>query len=136
MKIKIIPADKYVSLCVRERNENKCERCGKEGSMQCCHYQGRGAWETRFLPENLFCLCMGCHSYLDGHKINFKEFYIEKRGQATYDMLVEKSHNIALGKENRRNKAEIATHYREEYESMLLKRSYGLTGWLDFTGYQ
>ena len=79
---------------------------------------------------------MGCHSYLDGHKINFKEFYIEKRGQTTYDMLVEKSHNIALGKDNRRNKAEIATHYREEYESMLLKRSYGLTGWLDFTGYQ
>jgi len=134
--IKIWPADKWVSLCVRERAENVCERCGGTGGLSCAHYQGRGAWETRFLPENLWSLCMGCHSYLDSRKVNFKEFFIEKRGILTYDVVVEKSHDIMLGKENRRNKAEIAEHYREEYESMLLKRSYGVTGWLEFTGYQ
>ena len=133
--IKITPADKYVSLCVRERSENTCERCGGTGGLQCCHYQGRGAWSTRFEPINLFCLCTGCHSYLDGRKIEFHEFYLEKRGQTSLDVLTELSRDLMRGKENRRNKTEIAEHYREEYESMLLKRSYGVAGWLNFTGW-
>ena len=103
--------------------------------MQCAHYQGRGAWETRFMPENLFCLCMGCHSYLDGHKIDFKEFYIQKRGQTAYDVLVEKSHDIMLGKQNRREKDAIAEWYKEVYSQMLMERSMGITGWLEFVGY-
>jgi len=139
MAIKRWPADKWVSKCVIERAENTCERCETQYSegrgLNCCHYQGRGAWETRFLPLNLFCMCMGCHSYMDGRKVFFEEFFIKKRGQLAFDILIEKSHDINLGKENRRNKAEIALHYREEYESMLLKRSYGLVGWLEFTPY-
>ena len=140
MAIKILPADKYFSLCIRERAENKCEYCGKDYSeghgLQCCHFETRGNWAVRFDPINAFSLCYGHHQMLDGSPIKFIEFYIKKRGQVMYDVLVEKTRNLMLGKENRRNKAEIATHYREEYESMLLKRSFGVTGWLDFTGYQ
>ena len=139
MKIKIWPADTWFSRCIRERAENTCEKCGKvypEGrGVECAHYQGRGAWETRFLPLNCFSLCMGCHAYLDGHKVQFEEFFIEKRGQVAYDVLVEKSHDIMLGKENRRNKAEIASYYKEVYSQMLMIRSTGVTGWLNFVGW-
>ena len=78
---------------------------------------------------------MGCHSYLDSRKVNFKEFFIEKRGILTYDVVVEKSHDIMLGKENRRNKTEIASYYKEVYSQMLMIRSTGVTGWLEFVGW-
>ena len=139
MAIKIIQADKYFSLCARERADNTCERCGKvypEGhGLQACHFESRGNWSVRFEPLNIFCCCYGCHQLLDGSPIRFTEFYIENRGQMKLDVLTELTRDLMRGKENRRNKAEIAEHYREEYESMLLKRSYGLTGWLEFVGY-
>ena len=139
MAIKIHPSDKYFSLCIRERNENKCEYCGKDYSegrgLQCAHYESRGNYALRYDPINAFALCYFHHQQLDGSPIRFTEFYLEKRGQTSLDVLTELSRDLMRGKENRRNKAEIAEHYREEYESMLLKRSYGLTGWLEFVGW-
>ena len=139
MKIKILPADKYFSLCARERADNTCERCGKvypEGrGLQACHFESRGNWAVRFEPLNIFCCCYGCHQQLDGSPITFTEFYIEKRGQVAYDVLVEKTRDLMLGKENRRHKAEIAEWYKEVYSQMLMQRSMGVTGWLEFVGY-
>ncbi len=137
--IKILPADKYFSLCIRERSDNTCERCGTvyqgRPGLQCCHYESRRNYSLRFDPINAFSLDFGCHQLLDGSPIQFTKFYIEKRGQLALDVLVELSCNINRGKEIKHSLKEIETHYREEYESMLLKRSYGLTGWLDFIGY-
>ena len=135
MKIKIHPADTWTSKCIREGSNQTCERCGGKTGLQCCHYQGRGAWETRFLPLNLFCLCMGCHSYLDGHKIQFKEFFIRKRGQFAYDVLVEKCHDPMIGKQNRREVKEIAAHYKAEYERIMKLRSEGETRRIEVVGY-
>jgi hypothetical protein len=137
--IKILPADKYFSLCVRERADNTCERCGKvyqdRPGLQNCHFEGRRNYSVRFEPLNCFALCYGCHQLMDGSRIGFTKFYIEKRGQEKLDILTELSNDINRGKENKHNLKEIETHYREEYESMLLKRSYGMTGWLDFVGF-
>ena len=41
MKIKIDPADKYFSLYIRERDNNKCRKCGGTSGLQCSHFQGR-----------------------------------------------------------------------------------------------
>jgi uncharacterized CHY-type Zn-finger protein len=137
--IKILPADKYFSLCVRERSDNTCERCGKVYSgghgLQCCHYESRRNYSVRFDPLNAFSLCYGCHNLLDGSPLQFTKFYVDKRGQDKMEILVELSCDIMRGKENKHNLKEIETHYREEYESMLLKRSYGLTGYLPFVGW-
>ena len=135
--IKIIPADKYFSLCVRERADNKCEFDGVEYSqgLQCCHFETRGNWSVRFDPLNAFALCYAHHTLLDGSPIRFTEFYLEKRGQLAYDVLVEKSRDTMLGKQNRREKDQIAQWYKEVYSQMLMRRSLGETGWLEFVGY-
>ena len=137
--IKILPADKYFSLCIRERSDNICEHCGKDyqdqRGLQCAHYESRGNYSTRFEPINAFALCYYCHQQLDGSPIRFTEFYIQKRGQVALDVLTELTRDLMRGKENRSSKEEIAEYYREVYESMLLQRSYGITGWLEFTGF-
>jgi hypothetical protein len=137
--IKILPADKYFSLCVRERADNTCERCGKvysEGrGLQCCHYESRRNYSTRFEPLNAFALCYGCHQLLDGSPLQFTKFYVDKLGQWELSLLSELSCDIKRGKENKHNLKEIADYYREVYESMLLQRSYGLTGYLPFVGW-
>jgi hypothetical protein len=137
--IKITPADKYFSLCIRERSDNTCERCGKvysEGrGLQCCHYESRRNYSTRFEPLNAFALCYACHCLLDGSPIKFTQFYIDKRSQVMLDILIELSRDITRGKENKHQIKDIADYYREEYETMLCRRSYGMTGWMEFTGY-
>ena len=139
MAIKIHSSDKWFSLCIRERADNICEKCGKDykgnRGLQNAHFESRGNYALRYDPINCFSLCYFCHQQLDGSPIRFTEFYIQKRGQTAYDVLVEKSHDIMLGKSNRRNKDEIAEYYHDVYLSMLLKRSMGITGWLEFVGY-
>ena len=139
MAIKIHPSDKYFSLCIRERNENKCEYCGKDYSegrgLQCAHYESRGNYALRYDPINAFALCYFCHQQLDGSPIRFTEFYLEKRGQTSLDVLTELSRDLMRGKENRRNKAEIASYYKEVYSQMLMIRSTGVTGWINFVGW-
>ena len=137
--IKILPADKWFSLCIRERSENICERCltpyeGRPG-LQCCHYETRGNWSTRFEPLNAFSLCYGCHTLLDGSPIRFTEFYILKLGNSKLEILTELSRDIMRGKENRRNEKDIAEYYHDTYLGMLLKRADGLVGRLNFQGY-
>ena len=138
--IKVIPADKWFSLCIRERADNVCERCGTDyknrPGLQNCHYETRRNYSIRFEPINCFAMCYGCHQLMDSSRIGFSEFYILKRGQVKLDVLTELSRDLMRGKENRRNKKEIAEYYADVYESMLLQRSYGVTGWLDFVGYQ
>ena len=137
--IKRTPADKWFSLCVRERAEWKCERCGREfllpytQGLDCSHYKGRGNWGTRFEPLNAFALCYGCHSLVG----NDREFFVDKKGEAAESIVLEKRNNITLGKEYKRTggKGEIAKHYKAEYERMLELRAQGVTGRLEFTAW-
>jgi hypothetical protein len=136
------PADKWFSLCVRERANWTCERCGVEYShpargLDCAHYETRDNWSVRFDPINAFALCRGCHGYYDRERrFEFKDLYIKVFGAALLDILEEKSRQSAtLGKTIRRTrgKGEIALHYKKQYEGMLLERS--KRGRVDFEGW-
>ncbi len=140
--MKLTPADIAFGLCVKERSQFICERCGKQHhygdrGLNCCHYQGRGAWATRFEPMNCFSLCYGCHRYLDSRKGEFERFFKEKRGVEVFDMVLAKSYNVVLAKTVHRThgKGEIAAHFREQYNEMLRLRTGGRIGWLPFLGW-
>ena len=53
----------------------------------------------------------------------------------TYEILIEKSNNLMLGKLARREVKEIAKHYKAEYERMMSIRAEGVTGRIEFEGY-
>ena len=145
--IKITNPDKWFSLCVRERADWTCQRCGRkfpeeyslEGlpkalGLDCSHYFGRGNWAVRFDPLNAWAHCRGCHGVFEANPHNFREWMHDKLGDA-YDVLVEKSNNRTIGKQARREMNEIAAHYKEEFERMRELRSKGKVGRLNFQGY-
>jgi hypothetical protein len=138
----LTPADIAFGLCVKERAQWICEKCSTEyprGSrgLHCAHFQGRGAWATRFEPENCFAFCYGHHRFFDSRKGSFAQFFIERRGQEIYDMVMKKSENTDLAKIIRRTKGkgEIAAFFRECYANMLRIRAGGRIGWLPFSGW-
>ena len=59
----------------------------------------------------------------------------EQLGGIIYDLLIEKSNNIMLGKQARHEKQEIAKHYKAEFERMQELRSKGVVGRINFQGY-
>ena len=135
-------ADYWFSRCVRERANWTCERCGKiyhEGNrgIHCAHYETRDNWAVRFEPLNAFCLCHGCHEYFDkGRRFEFRDFYLMRLGQDCYDILNEKSlQSATFAKQAKREKKEIAKHYKAEYDRMLAFRMGGKTGRIEFSGY-
>ena len=135
--IKITPADKWFSLCVRERAEWTCERCGvKSESLQCAHIFGRGNKSVRLEPLNAFALCFTCHLYFTSNPMHFSIFVHEKLGDE-YDLLNELSLDIVRGKEYVRaiKSGEAAKHYKAEFSRMSSLRLEGKTGRLMFVGY-
>lgn len=91
MKIKIDLADKYFSLYIRERDGNKCRKCGGTSGLQCSHFQGRRKEATRFDPENADCLCFGCHAYFTANPYEHVQWQIKTKGQQAVDMIVFRS---------------------------------------------
>jgi hypothetical protein len=45
----------------RVRGKGRCERCGKTSTLQTAHIYSRNYKHLRWEPENLICLCSGCH---------------------------------------------------------------------------
>lgn len=96
-KIKLDPADKVFSDFIRTRDGWKCQRCGTPytpptKALQCSHYFGRGAENTRFDPENCDALCTYCHSYWGStDKEGYRNFKIKQLGQAGFDRLMIRS---------------------------------------------
>jgi hypothetical protein len=98
-KIKIDTADKLFSQWVRLR-DGKCLRCGSKVefngkgepvSHQASHFQGRGKENTRFDPDNVCTLCMGCHMYFTAHPAEHYQWQVQRLGQDKVDQLVLKS---------------------------------------------
>lgn len=136
--IKITPADKYFSLCVRERAENRCERCGgspESGGLHCSHFHGRGKWGVRFDPDNATALCYGCHAYFGSNPELHRQWQKEKLGVYRFDALLERSNDATRGRVAKREAKEIAKHYREQHRQMTVKRETGETGRIEFVGY-
>ena len=130
--IKITPADKWFSLCVRKRAAWCCERCGTGygkpcQALHCSHYHGRGKYATRFDPRNATSLCYGCHMRLTAHPMEHHEFFQQALDEYQRAALWERSQDTSYAKGIKRAIKEVAKHYKSEYETM--------TEGGEFTGY-
>lgn len=147
-KIAILDPDIWFSLCVRERADWTCQSCGKKyepwytakgipanPGLHCSHYIGRGNYAVRFDPYNADAHCYGCHQKFEGNPHNFMAWKLAQLGDPLYDILIEKSNSLMLGKEARRSKQEIAAHYKAEFERMRELRNNGKVGRINFQGY-
>lgn len=139
--IKITPADKAFSLCVRERVNYTCERCGHFAGPQlhkrldASHFHGRGKWSVRFDPENVSAVCMGCHLYLTAHPIEHMVWMQEKLGPYRFGALTERANDLSRGKLAKKSIPEIAAHYRYELQVMREKRKECSTGRIEFAAW-
>ncbi len=87
MKIKIDPLDKLFSTYIRLRDK-VCQRCfNPENSIAAAHFHGRSSKNVRWDEDNACSLCLGCHSYLDGHPIEKVEYFKNRLGQEKFDQL-------------------------------------------------
>jgi hypothetical protein len=136
--IKITPADKWFSLCVRERAAWTCERCGTKyhpptQALHCAHWHSRGNWSVRFDAANALALDMGCHLYTGRERDEHRKLMSSKIGEPELDRLAHDKSRPANG--IKRRVSEIAAHYKRQYELMLEKRKSGLVGRIEFEGW-
>ena len=101
VKIKIDKADQLFSQYIRIR-DGKCLRCkspvefndkGLPVSHQASHFQGRGKEATRFDPDNVCTLCMGCHMYFTAHPAEHYQWQEQRLGQKLIDDLILRSNS-------------------------------------------
>ena len=100
MNIKIDQADKIFSQYIRLR-DGKCVRCyslvqyndkGMPVSHHASHYFGRGKENTRFDPENVDTLCMGCHKmWGSDDREEYRNFKIKQLGEKGFNNLLLRS---------------------------------------------
>lgn len=140
--IRITSADKWFSLCVRERAEWRCEfpGCGKQyppptSALHCCHLFSRGNWSVRFDRANAAAMCYGHHEYTSRNR---EDAHIPMMraliGELELDRLAFDKNRPANG--IRRKVGEIAKHYRQQYRQMQELRKAGVIGRIEFEGWQ
>lgn len=135
MKIRIDQADKYFSLCVRERVGNRCEADGCQRTSQdyridCAHIFSRRHNSTRWNPGNAVSLCFLHHQNWTGDPLEFTAWVESRIGPQKLADLRLKAH-LTL-KVTKQDRAYIAQHYRAAHKAMLEKRKAGHTGYLQF----
>lgn len=100
-KIKLDPADTAFSQYIRLR-DMECRRChspvqlnskGDPITHQASHFAGRGKESTRFDPENVDCLCGGCHQYFTANPGEHYMWQVKQKGQQTVDMIILRSNS-------------------------------------------
>lgn len=100
MKIKLDKADKVFSQYIRLR-DGMCMRCysdvkvnekGLPITHQASHYFGRGKESTRFDPDNVDCLCHGCHRiWGSDDREAYRSFKIRQLGEDEFNFLTLRS---------------------------------------------
>lgn len=150
MKIKISSADYYFSLCVRERSDWTCEKCGTRyqpdynlntglpgtRALHCSHFFGRTNHAVRFYSDDVDAHCYGCHTILGSNHHAFVEWKKERLGEERYARLVKRSNDIELGKRNRRELKQISKHFKKEFQKMQESRNSGKKGRIEFQDYE
>ena len=81
-------ADILFSQIVRQRAGNKCEYCGKTGTLHCHHgVVHRRYLNTRYEFDNCASLCVNCHNLLgDFPKMN-TDWFIKRIGEKRMEEL-------------------------------------------------
>jgi len=138
--MKISPADKYFSKCVRARTNWTCECCGKQyeensQGLHCSHYYGRRAYAVRYDPMNAFAHCFSCHQKLGSNPEDFHRWATETLGKQAIGILQEKRENIGLAKDYKKNLKDVAKHYREQFKLIQEQRELGNNERINFVGY-
>lgn len=135
--IKRTTADAAFSLCVRERANWSCERCGSTPDrmgLHCAHVMSRGSWSVRFDPSNALALCYGCHQVTSQKReLEFIPLVIKTFGEMEWDRVFADAQRPARGL--KRRVPEIAKHYRHAHAAMAAARDSGTTGRLEFEGF-
>jgi hypothetical protein len=133
--VKVTPADKYFSKCVRARAGYCCERCGKQHEtnsqgLHASHHHRRGQWGVRFDPMNAEALCYGCHSHYGGTQERMNQVLTDWE----QDVLRERKEDIRMAKLYRRTqgKGAISKHYKAELERIERLRELGEVGRIEF----
>ena len=80
-KIKIKKMDSVFSKLIRGRVDYHCEKCetyyppgvGRAG-LHASHLWGRARQSTRFMPENVFSHCLGCHQAFTANPVMFHDW--------------------------------------------------------------
>ncbi len=91
-RIKLNPFDIIFSQFIRKSRGYKCERCDAQHDknsrgLHCAHFHSRRKRSVRYDEDNVACLCMGCHSYLDGHPMEKIEWFKKKLGEQEFEKL-------------------------------------------------
>jgi hypothetical protein len=136
--IKITQADKWFSLCVRERAEWSCESCQKhyqqgDQGLDCAHIYSRRHKSTRHHSDNAVALCVGCHRRYSGNPLDFAKWVETKLGTARLEMLWERRE--AAIKYNKALDKEISSHYKAEFARMKSLRADGVMGRIEFVSF-
>lgn len=81
--------DNLWSGLIKNRDGNKCVRCGKDKYLNSHHIFSRSNRSTRWVLENGITLCAGCHtlsSTFSAHKtpVEFVEWIKERNGETWY----------------------------------------------------
>jgi len=146
MGIKTTQADKWFSLCIRERANWTCEYAGTiftppTNGLHCSHYKTRGNWSVRFEPLNAFAHSYGSHAYMEANKEDiFKPWIKEKLGD-DYNILLElaqcsdRAREYRKANKGRGKKNALITHYKTEHERMQELRNDGHQGRIEFVGF-
>lgn len=93
MRVKPNKTDKLFSDWIRERDGWRCQRCGGEyppptRALHACHFHRRGLHATRYDPDNVVSLCMGCHLLMDRDKRGeFADFMGARLGSVKFEAL-------------------------------------------------
>lgn len=132
--MKISPADKYFSLCVREAHNNTCETCGKVGRMEASHVYSRRHRTIRWDVLNIMCQCNGCHRAWHSSPLASFAWFESTYGAGRVELLREKMNSKV--KVSKLEEKEIAKHYREQLKIIEQKRASGVTGVIEFESYQ
>lgn len=150
IKLKITAADKWFSLCVRERANFTCEYCGLDlrnfpSLLDCSHFVGKGNNSTRHHPLNAFAHCKehpdtgSCHAKLGGGRFQsgnpaeFSDHYDKVFGSDNREVRRMLSH--VPFKSFKHHEKAISDHYRPIYRAMVEQRKNGFDGRIEFDAY-
>lgn len=127
MKSRIDKVDIIFAKCIRERDDNTCQWCGKQdGTMNASHIFGRRHAATRWQPDNCKCLCFSCHRKWHEDPVMAFQWLETYLGQGMIDILREKAYSVRKIKPA--EKAEIYEHYKAEYLRLMDERKNGAQG--------
>ena len=137
--MRIKPADRDFSRCVREAHDWECEKChsrherGSQG-LHNSHIFSRRHRTIRWCKDNTQSLCYSCHTWFGGSPADSGRWITELLGEGFLDMLREKRDSKV--KVPKSEEIAIAKHYREQLKIIEGKRLNGETGFIDFVSYQ